>query len=284
MSFRDSALLALLVHIQAHLDEELSLDSLALRAELTPTHLQRSFKLLVGESPREYVERLRLERAAFRLLVHDDSVLEIALDCGFHGPETFSRAFSRNFGVSPSAYRNKARSSRAEVLAATTQSLPADFAISETKIRRLRPSHLAFVRHVGPYEDVPESLFDRLEAWATKRGLDAQRVWMGLGHDAPGTTAAEKLRFDAALQVAAAFDAEGGVGHQYFSGGEFAMTTHVGPYGTLAGAYEQIWPRLLDLPKHRLIGLPAVEIYRTSRVTTSLRLNVTEICLPVNGV
>ncbi|MBK9251766.1 MAG: AraC family transcriptional regulator [Proteobacteria bacterium] len=81
---------------------------------------------------------MRLERAAFRLSCMT-TLYWRSHSTGFRGPETFSRAFSRNFGVSPSAYRNKARSSQAEVLAATTQSPPADFAISETKIRRLRP-------------------------------------------------------------------------------------------------------------------------------------------------
>jgi hypothetical protein len=37
-----------------------------------------------------------------------------------------------------------------------------------------------------------------------------------------------------------------------------------------------------QLPKHRLIGLPAVEIYQTARVNARLELNVTDICLPVD--
>jgi DNA gyrase inhibitor GyrI len=66
-----------------------------------------------------------------------------------------------------------------------------------------------------------------------------------------------------------------------FEGGEFAVTTHAGPFVTLPAAYEAIFPRVTQLPKHQLIGLPAVEIYQTARVNARLQLNVTDICLPV---
>jgi DNA gyrase inhibitor GyrI len=106
---------------------------------------------------------------------------------------------------------------------------------------------------------------------------------MGIGHDAPGTTRPEHLRFDAALVVPSAFTPRGPIGHQVFEGGEFGVTTHVGPFATLPAAYAAIFPRVTQLPKHRLIGLPAVEIYQTARVNAHLQLNVTDICLPVVG-
>lgn len=71
-----------LVHIQTHLDDDLKLEGLARLAGVTPSHFSRSFSAKVGESPRAYVERLRLERAAVLLVVRAASVLEIALDPG----------------------------------------------------------------------------------------------------------------------------------------------------------------------------------------------------------
>ena len=61
------------------------------------------------------------------------------------------------------------------------------------------------------------------------------------------------------------------------------VTTHAGPFVTLPAAYAAIFPRVTQLPKHQLIGLPAVEIYQTARVNARLQLNVTDICLPVVG-
>jgi AraC family transcriptional regulator len=276
-------MLALLVHIQAHLDEDLSLDMLSAKASLSPAHLQRTFRALVGETPRGYVERLRLERAAFRLLIHNETLLDIALDCGFQSHETFTRAFQRRFGMPPSSYRTWVRT-QAQQRPETVADLPDKaYSLSQTKIRRLHRAHLAFVRHVGPYEEAPDTLFDTLEDWAATQGIAGPRVWMGIGYDAPGTTRPERLRFDAALVVPAAFHASGKIGYRLFEGGEFAVTTHAGPYVTLPAAYAEIFPRVTHLPKHRLIGLPAVEIYQTARVNARMQLNVTDICLPVTG-
>ena len=68
----------LLVYIQANLDQDLALASLGERANLSPAHLQRVFKAEIGESPKAYVTRLRVERAAFCLLAHESPVGEIA--------------------------------------------------------------------------------------------------------------------------------------------------------------------------------------------------------------
>ena len=159
--------------------------------------------------------------------------------------------------------------------------MPSALEISSTRVVPLRSAHLAFRRHVGPYESVPESLFDELEEWATRRRVPGPRVWMGIGHDAPGITPPEQLRFDAALVVPASFAPEGQIAHQLLSGGTFAVTTHAGPYDTLPEAYAAIFPRLLSLAGYQLVGLPAVEIYNTTRVTVRHRLNHTDLCLPV---
>jgi AraC family transcriptional regulator len=274
---------ALLVHIQAHLDEDLSLDVLSAKASLSPAHFQRTFQALVGETPKSYVERLRLERAAFRLLIHDATLLDIALDCGFQNHETFTRAFRRRFGMPPSRYRAWVRTQAEQRQETTAEQAGEAYSISETKIRRLRRAHLAFIRHVGPYEAVSDTLFDSLEDWAADQGLAGPRIWMGIGHDAPGMTSPDRLRFDAALVVPAAFTPRGPIGHQVFEGGEVCVTTHAGPFVTLPAAYAAIFPRVTRLPKHQLIGLPAVEIYQTARVNARLQLNVTDICLPVAG-
>lgn len=276
------SLLPVLVHIQANLDNELSLALLSKRAGMSPSHFHRRFKAEIGETPSDYVARLRLERAAFRLHIQEASILQIALDCGYQSHETFTRAFRRAFGKSPSAYRSWRRRQYAAAPPLRTQELGgAAFALSATKVVRLRQMHLAFVRHVGPYEEVSDSLFNELEEWAQLRDMPGARVWLGIGHDAPGTTPRDRLRFDAALLVDAPFEPSGRIGHQVLEATDFAATTHVGPYNSLPAAYAEIFQRVTALKGYAFVGLPAVELYRTVRVNTSLRVNETEICLPV---
>lgn len=272
----------LLIHIQANLDQDLGLDALGHRANLSPAHLQRVFKAAVGETPKGYVTRLRVERAAFCLLAHESRVAQIAADCGFRNQETFIRAFRRRFSQSPLQYRTAVRAEATAWNDERRESLVGRaFELSPTRLVNIHPMHLAFRRHVGPYQNVPESIFDDLERWAARRRLPGPRIWMGIGHDAPNVTSAEQLRFDAALVVRGPFEPNKSMGYQFFSGGPHAVTTHVGPYETLGAAYAMIFPRLAGFKHYDVVGLPAVEFYHTARVNVRFALNHTDICLPL---
>jgi AraC family transcriptional regulator len=69
-----------LVHTQNNLDRPLSLEELASIASFSPYHFHRIFRGIVGESVKEHVRRLRLERAAHRLRFTGQPVTEIAFD------------------------------------------------------------------------------------------------------------------------------------------------------------------------------------------------------------
>ena len=101
-------LLTLLRAIRHRLDANVSLDALATRAGWSPFHLHRAFRRMVGETPKQYTLRLRLEGAAARLLASDDSIVDVALAAGFSSHEVFTRAFRRHFGRTPAAYRSTA--------------------------------------------------------------------------------------------------------------------------------------------------------------------------------
>ena len=94
-------LLHVQLFIQNHLDEELPLERLARIAHFSPFHFHRIFKALIGEGVKEYVKRLRLERAAVLLKITDRTVLQIALEAGYQAHEAFSRAFRDLFGITP---------------------------------------------------------------------------------------------------------------------------------------------------------------------------------------
>jgi AraC family transcriptional regulator len=89
--------------------EHLSLDELAAAAGLHPAHLARVFRQHLGCSPGEYQRRLRIDLAR-RQLEHTDLPLSvIALDAGFADQSHFTHAFRRATGLSPRAFRRKAR-------------------------------------------------------------------------------------------------------------------------------------------------------------------------------
>src|ERR1041385_1936617 len=102
-------MLHLLREVRRRLGHDLSLGALSRRAGVSPFHFHRTFRAIVGETPKQYTLRLRLDRAASQLITTDASVLQIALDTGFGSPEVFTRAFVRHFTRTPSQYRSSAR-------------------------------------------------------------------------------------------------------------------------------------------------------------------------------
>jgi AraC family transcriptional regulator len=280
-------LLPVLAHIQTALDEDLSLGALARRAGVTPWHFQRTFKQALGETPKQHVLRLRLERAALQLRLEQDAVVDVSLACGFASHEVFGRAFHRRFGVSPSAWRSSSRRLAAPPAAPSRSGLEqelADGAVSTTSLRRLAPVTVAWLRHVGPYEDVSTTLWDELLRWAERRGLPrTPGDLLGVALDAPGITAPSALRFDACLVVPRDTAAHGKIGVRELPGGLHGVTTHVGPFTTLAAAYRIAFARLLGRPDLRVVGLPVVERYLAAQVAPGSAVHRTEICVPVES-
>lgn len=81
--------------------------SLARLAGKSPEHLARSFRTHLGITPTDWLNRLRLERAALRLSHTNEAILAIALDLGFVHLGYFYRLFTRRYGLAPHAYRKR---------------------------------------------------------------------------------------------------------------------------------------------------------------------------------
>jgi transcriptional regulator GlxA family with amidase domain len=95
--------------IADHLDDDLTIASLAERAFMSERNFARVFTSQTGQTPGRYVESLRLERARMLLQSDDRPVESVARACGFRTVETLRRSFSRRLGVSPREYRERFR-------------------------------------------------------------------------------------------------------------------------------------------------------------------------------
>jgi AraC family transcriptional regulator len=91
-------------YIEAHVHEPISLSQLARAAGYSQWHLVRIFKELLDMTPFEYLRALRLSKAALALRDGKKRVVDVAFDFVFDSHEGFTRAFSRQFGVSPKRY------------------------------------------------------------------------------------------------------------------------------------------------------------------------------------
>ncbi|MFI4935687.1 MAG: GlxA family transcriptional regulator [Caulobacterales bacterium] len=100
-----SRLADLTAWIAGHLDADLSVETLADRAALSPRQLSRLFKETLGVSPATYVEHQRLDAAREVLTSSALSIDAIAALSGYRSADVFRRSFERSFGVSPSQHR-----------------------------------------------------------------------------------------------------------------------------------------------------------------------------------
>jgi AraC family transcriptional regulator len=290
-------------HIQTHLDEPLDLATLAAVACFSPCHFHRLFHGWMRETIHEFIVRLRLERAAKQLSYNPGkTVTEIALDCGFASPSTFARAFKAFHGVSASQWRlnhkigkTDRKDWQAEEAAAGTSwdpaprsgrpketAMPLPFQVA---VKQLPPMHVAYLRHVGPFQGNPalfERLFGQLCAWAGPRGLlGPDTRFVSVYPDSPEITDADKLRLDVAITVAETTQVDGAVGKQWLPGGAYAVARvriHVQQYAETWDALMGDW---LPSSGYQPDDRPCYEFTLNDPKTDPEGMHDVEICMAV---
>ncbi|AMO50649.1 AraC family transcriptional regulator, mar-sox-rob regulon activator [Kosakonia oryzendophytica] len=95
----------LLAWLEGHLDQPLSLDNVAAKAGYSKWHLQRMFKDVTGHAIGAYIRARRLSKSAVALRLTARPILDIALQYRFDSQQTFTRAFKKQFAVTPALYR-----------------------------------------------------------------------------------------------------------------------------------------------------------------------------------
>lgn len=98
-------------YVNAHLEEKLSLDSVAGHVGVSPFYFCKLFKQATDMTLTEYVNRRRIEWAKRKLLNPNARVTEVAFDVGFQSVSQFNRSFLKYVGVSPTRFRGSEEAS-----------------------------------------------------------------------------------------------------------------------------------------------------------------------------
>ncbi len=110
--------------IGEHLSERVTLKSLAAALAISPYHLQRTYKRLVGHSPAVQLQRARIEAAQQMLADGKNSISEIGSAVGFRSPSHFAVWFRSETGLTPSEYRESNASHRESTRSIQNQAEP----------------------------------------------------------------------------------------------------------------------------------------------------------------
>ncbi|MEL6251402.1 MAG: AraC family transcriptional regulator [Bacteroidota bacterium] len=103
----DSQKFSLKEIVDSNAFEKISIDELASLANMSTPTFKRKFKESMGESPGQYIKKLRLRTAANMLDTSKELISAIAYECGFSDPNYFSKSFQSVYGLSPKQYRNR---------------------------------------------------------------------------------------------------------------------------------------------------------------------------------
>ncbi len=297
-------------YITLHLGEELPLERIAGAAYFSPFHFHRIFSAFVGESPADYVRRLRLEKAA-AVLISDPGrpITAVALDCGFSSPAVLSRLFRERFGCTPREWRagrsypSLASSSKnRQVLRKERKDAAEDFGYPEgidhpewrkkmdemlkktpVEVKRIEGWKMAYVLQAKGYDMSGIcGAYEKLFAWAGPRrliGPDTKPVGMGI--DNPDITPEDKCRYYAGIPVPDGTAAEGEIGIMDVAAGDYAVGRFEGRPEIIKQAYVFMYGVWLPAHGFQPADAPAYEIYHSTPDNDPRGFFVFELRVPV---
>lgn len=94
-------------YIEGNISERMALEDISRQFCVSEFHFNRMFKTVVGKTLKQYILGRKLTRSLEDLKNTGESIIDIAYDYGFEYPEVFSRAFKKQFGISPAVYRKE---------------------------------------------------------------------------------------------------------------------------------------------------------------------------------
>lgn len=265
-------------YINNHLDETLDLKTLANEAALSDFHFHRIFKALKGEAIGGYITRLRLEATARLLRYTALTIEEIAFNIGYETPASLSKAFKKQYGISPTEYRTNK-----DTYIMKKEIINPDLALKAPKIVTLEPKNLIYVALTGAYGSLDYGkAYEQL--WAV---IKAQKLFtkgiesICISYDDPKITEGSLQRSDVCLAIHKPATPQEEVSCKTLAGGKYAVFFYQGCYENLSQVYDTAVRWVID-HQYTLREEPFFEKYLNNARRTPKEKLKTEIYIPIN--
>ena len=242
--------------IDENLDSKLSLSIISEKAYFSPFHFHRIFKLLTSETLNEFVTRRRIEKSVLDILHKELSISEISHTYGFNDNSTFTKAFKKYYGVSPSEFKNQNPNKFYRIRQLNSkigQSYPdLDEYVciinnlkkwiemnSNIEVKEISTQKYVYITCIGPHE-LPTA-FQKLINWAIPNGFMIEGTkLMTVYQDSLKVTEEEKARFRACLQVENQIENQNEFESAEISSGKYV----VGKFEIVLDDFEKSWTGL----------------------------------------
>lgn len=267
-------------YINEHLNESLNLYDLAGIANISGFHFHRIFKALIGESPGDYIQRLRLEKTIFKLQTTKFTLTEIADQIGYQSPHALSKAFKNRLGMSPSAFRAQP----------SELSIPVEFlglVTVEPEIREVASKEVITVQANNPFENANAftHAWRKLIAFTDVNGIpDNEHEYFTLSRDVSTITQPNRCRNYACITANSDIKTKGEFGKQTIGGGLYAIFTYEGTYKSIELLYCYIYRNWIPNSKYELRDVSFFEKYLNSPDMVPQDELLTEVYIPVSRI
>ncbi|EOQ98615.1 GyrI-like small molecule binding domain protein [Leptospira wolbachii serovar Codice str. CDC] len=272
--------------MEKKLEDTIGLNQIAFFTGYSDWHFHRLFKSIQGENVKEYIRRLRLEKAAYELKITNFPILEIALEAGFLSHEAFSKAFKRVIGSTPSEFRKKYQKKKI-FSTKENQTFPGGLSKFGFQTKTISSFTIAYVRHIGSYEELPGPLPESKEVISIQslirnwNSLYSNHKWIGISQDDPEISPKGKIRFDLGITFGhLQKPLPEGFGIQTIPAGKYLQIRYQGNYHNLPNIYNWILNDYFKTTPWKIKNQPPWESY-LNPLEKQADKRVTDIYIPI---
>jgi len=277
-------------YLRDHLDKPLKLEDLAKVACFSEFHFHRVFGAMTGETLNDFTNRLRLEKAARLLRYSEQSLTNIALDCGFSSSATFSRAFRTGYDTSPSQFRKSAEIKKSKICKELFSGREYLLPMSAEEKRAAFPVRLidvperqvAYIRVTNAFEmDRVLAALKTMIEWAKSEGVFSQGILFGMSVDDPHVTPKHLYRYEVCLASSFPFECMEGMSKLKMPAMRYAATRVSGDIRKVATATDYLFRGWLINSDYEPEHAPGLEIFLDKENAMDWSHFELELCIPV---
>ena len=277
-------------YLRENLHRPVKLGELAHVACFSEFHFLRIFGAVSGETLNSFTNRLRLEKAARLLRYSEQSLTDIALDCGFSSSATLSRAFRSGYDTSPSQFRKSGEIKKSKICKELFPEEEYGLPMSAEEKRAAFPVRLidiperqvAYIRVTNAFEmDRVLAALKAVIEWAKSQDIFSQGILFGMTVDDPHVTPKHLYRYEVCFASSLPFVCREGMSKLKMPAMRYAATRVSGDIRTVTTATDYLIRGWLINSDYEPEHAPGLEVFLNKENAMDWSHLELELCIPV---